>query len=35
MLFLKMEGGYAGNDQFYGGLLTSSTPPMGWEAKKK
>ncbi|MBN2223770.1 MAG: hypothetical protein JW765_03750 [Deltaproteobacteria bacterium] len=35
MIFLKMEGAFAGNDQFYGGLLTSGSPLMGWEAEKK
>jgi len=35
MIFLKMEGAFAGNNQFYGGLLTSGSPLMGWEAKKK
>jgi hypothetical protein len=34
-VFLKMEGRYAGDGRFVGGLLTSGTPLMGWEAKKK
>ncbi len=35
MIFLKMEGAFAGKDQFYGGLLTSGIPLVGWEAKKQ
>jgi hypothetical protein len=34
-IFLKMEGAFAGNDQFYGGLVTSGSPLVGWEAGKK
>jgi hypothetical protein len=34
-ILLKMEGAYAGDGKFYGGLITSSTPLMGWEAAKK
>jgi hypothetical protein len=35
MIFLKMEGAFAGNDRFYGGLLTSGSPLVGWEAGKQ
>jgi hypothetical protein len=35
MIFLKIEGAFAGDDKFYGGLLTSGSPLMGWEAGKK
>jgi hypothetical protein len=35
MIFLKMEGAFAGNDTFYGGLLTSGSPLVGWEAGKR
>lgn len=35
MIFLKMEGAFAGKDRFYGGLLTSGSPLVGWEAKKQ
>ncbi len=35
MVFLRMEGAFAGNDTFYGGVLTSGSPLVGWEAGKK
>jgi hypothetical protein len=35
MIFLKMEGAFAGDNRFYGGLLTSGSPLMGWEAAKR
>jgi hypothetical protein len=35
MIFLKMEGAFAGKDRFYGGLLTSGSPLVGWEARKQ
>jgi hypothetical protein len=35
VIFLKMEGAFAGSDRFYGGLLTSGSPLVGWEASKK
>jgi hypothetical protein len=35
MIFLRMEGAFAGNNRFYGGLLTSGCPLVGWEAVKK
>jgi hypothetical protein len=35
MIFLKMEGAFAGNDRFYGGFLTSGSPLVGWEARKQ
>ncbi len=35
IIFLKMEGAYAGDDRFYGGMLTSGSPLVGWEASKQ
>lgn len=35
MIFLKIEGAFAGDDTFYGGLLTSGSPLVGWEAHKQ
>ncbi len=35
MIFLRMEGAFAGDDRFFGGLLTSGSPLVGWEAVKR
>ena len=35
VVFLNIEGAYGDRDVFYGGLMTSTTEVLGWEAKKR